>query len=125
DADVIIPRELPRSVDSLANRLGFLNTVLSANATQLVNWGKNVQWAGRQLTVGFTVPLSIFAGMAGKMAFDVESQLVRVQKVYDTTATSMAGREAELAQLRSDSYTMAANSANLYGASIDKVFQTE
>lgn len=124
-ADMIIPRELPKSIDTVTQRLGFMNTVLAANSTQMINWGKNVQWAGRQLTVGFTVPFSIVAGMAGKLAYDVESQLVRIEKVYDTVSTNAAGKAAELSRLRSDSFTLASNAANQYGSSLEGVLDVE
>jgi hypothetical protein len=37
-------------------RSQMFNKLLRDGSTSLVNWGKNTQWAGRQLMVGFTVP---------------------------------------------------------------------
>jgi len=51
---------------------------------QLITWGKNTQWAGRQLTVGMSVPLMIFGQQATKVFTDVNNELVRLQKVYGT-----------------------------------------
>ncbi|NBW58751.1 hypothetical protein EBR43_13460, partial [bacterium] len=50
---------VPTGINELANKtkiarmeLSLLNKVMSDGANQLINWGKNTQWAGRQLTVG-------------------------------------------------------------------------
>lgn len=37
----------------------IMSAMFKQGTTQLINFGKNVQWAGRQLMVGFTVPLTI------------------------------------------------------------------
>jgi TP901 family phage tail tape measure protein len=50
--------------------------------------GKNTQWAGRQLVVGFTVPLTIAAGAAMKAFSDLEKEMVRFKRVYGDVATS-------------------------------------
>ena len=57
------------------------------------NWGKNMQWAGRQLVIGFTVPLTIFAAVAVKAFQDVEKEIVNLRKVYGDFGTS--GEEVE------------------------------
>jgi hypothetical protein len=44
--------------------------------TQLINFGKNVQWAGRQLMVGFTLPLASF----GMIADVADVQLTKLAK---------------------------------------------
>jgi hypothetical protein len=62
---------VPRGLDEVKNKtaiarqeLQIMNKVIQDGAGQLINWGKNTQWAGRQLTVGLTVPLAAF-GKAG------------------------------------------------------------
>lgn len=57
--------------------------MISAASMQVQNWGKNMQWAGRQLMVGFTIPFAAAAAAAGVYAFQVDKQLTRIQKVYD------------------------------------------
>lgn len=48
----------------------------------LGKWGSQLQWAGRQLTYNFTLPLA-FAGVAAtKFALDNEKAMTRLQKVY-------------------------------------------
>ena len=76
--------------------LSIMNKVMLDGSNQLINWGKNTQWAGRQLTVGLTVPIAAF-GMAAQKAFrQADEELVRLTKVYGgLTAVS----SAELARL--------------------------
>ena len=58
--------------------------------TAALNWGKNIQWAGRQLMVGLTIPFTIFAGVAIKSFQDVEREIVNLRKVYGDFGTSDA-----------------------------------
>ena len=60
----------------------IFNKLVQDGATHLVNWGKNTQWAGRQLTVGLTVPMTMFATTTIKAFNDVDRELTRFQKVY-------------------------------------------
>ena len=66
---------IPRGLDEIKNKsalarqeLAIMNKVVQEGANQLINWGKNTQWAGRQLTVGLTVPMAAF-GKAASDAF--------------------------------------------------------
>ena len=61
-------------------RQQLFNKLLHDGSTSLINWGKNTQWAGRQLMVGFTVPLTIFGGIAGQIFMDLERQIVNFQR---------------------------------------------
>ena len=45
-------------------RQQMFNKLIDDGSTKLLNWGKNTQWAGRQLMVGFTVPLTMFGATA-------------------------------------------------------------
>jgi TP901 family phage tail tape measure protein len=63
-------------------QFGIFNKLVSDGATQLINWGKNTQWAGRQLTVGLTVPLTIFGATVSKTFREVDKELTRFAKVY-------------------------------------------
>ena len=69
-------------------RTRILSSMFRQGTTQLVNFGKNVQWAGRQLMVGFTVPLTIFGTTAGKVFRDLEMQTVAFKKVYGDLFTT-------------------------------------
>jgi len=73
-----------------AQRTQILSNMFKQGTTQLINFGKNVQWAGRQLMVGFTVPLTIFGSVAGKTFMELEKQAVAFKKVYGDIFTTPA-----------------------------------
>ena len=66
-----------------AEKLGIQRAMLTQASTQMINFGKNTQWAGRQLMVGFTVPLTIFGTIAGKTYMELEKQAISFKKVYE------------------------------------------
>jgi TP901 family phage tail tape measure protein len=88
---------IPRGLDAIANsgklarmEMQIMNRALSEGAGSLINWGKNTQWAGRQLTVGLTVPLTMFGAAAGKAFREADAELVRLTKVYGGLAATSA-----------------------------------
>jgi len=90
----------------------IMNKVMMDGSNQLINWGKNTQWAGRQLTVGLTVPLAAF-GMAAQKAFrEADQELVRLTKVYGGLSAVSA---TELAKVRKDISATAKEIASSYG----------
>ncbi len=97
----------------LRQELSIMNKVMMDGSNQLINWGKNTQWAGRQLTVGLTVPLAAF-GMAAAKAFkEADEGLVRLTKVYGgLTATSAA----DLLKVRKDVSSLSRELASTLGA---------
>src|SRR6478736_2460292 len=64
-----------------------MNTVLKKSNESLINWGKNTQWAGRQLTVGLTLPVVIFGATAAKVFLDADKRLTNLAKVYGSGVT--------------------------------------
>jgi len=54
---------------------------------KLLGFGKNIQWTGRQLTYGFSLPIALAGFLAVKTAMGIESSWIRVKKVYGDTAT--------------------------------------
>ena len=97
---------VPRGLDEVKNRasilrqeLQIMNKVIQDGAGQLINWGKNTQWAGRQLTVGLTVPLVAFGAQAAKAFREADQELVRLTKVYGDVAGTSA---AELGRIRDE-----------------------
>jgi len=92
--------------------LAIMNKVMLDGSNQLINWGKNTQWAGRQLTVGLTVPLMAFGAAAQKAFRAADEELVRLTKVYGGLA---AVSSAELAQVRKDVSDTARELAGSYG----------
>jgi len=73
-----------------AMRLQMMTRSMEQMGNAAVNWGKNMQWAGRQMMVGFTVPLTIGAALAVKAFQDVEREIINLQRVYGDFDTSAA-----------------------------------
>jgi TP901 family phage tail tape measure protein len=74
--------DMQNQLDVARKQFSIFNRLVNDGATQLINWGKNTQWAGRQLTVGLTVPMTIFATTTIKAFNEVDKELTRFQKVY-------------------------------------------
>jgi TP901 family phage tail tape measure protein len=119
-ADVITPTGLDNGIATKAmqarKELQIMNKVLNDGATSLINWGKNTQWAGRQLTVGLTVPLTILGGAAAKMAYDLDMQMTKVVKVYGNSINAMM-TAPEVTALKSQLTDLAKQIAQTYGQS--------
>ena len=89
---------IPRGLDAVKNsaqlarmEMQIMNRALLEGSTSLINWGKNTQWAGRQLTVGLTVPLAMFGTQAAKAFREADQELTRLVKVYgDISGTASA-----------------------------------
>lgn len=81
-------------------RQQLFNKLLRDGATSMVNWGKNTQWAGRQLMVGFTVPLTIFGGYAASVFMDLDKQITQFRRVYGDAMTPTAEADAMVAQIQ-------------------------
>jgi len=79
-----------------AQKQALFNQLLKQGSTNLLNFGKNTQWAGRQLMVGFTIPLSIVGSAATKTFMDMEAQALKFKKVYGDLFTPKAETQAAL-----------------------------
>ena len=114
---------VPRGLDEIKNKsaiaqqqLAIMNKLVQEGAGQLINWGKNTQWAGRQLTVGLTVPMVAFGKAASDAFKGADEQLVRLTKVYGgLVATS----SEELAKVRKDVTNTARELSKSYGAAFN------
>ena len=113
--------QIPRGLDAAKNRASLLkqemqimNKVIQDGGVQLINWGKNTQWAGRQLTVGLTLPLAAFGKAAADAFRAADEQLVRLTKVYGGVAQTSA---VELGKIRKEVSATAKELAQSYGAS--------
>lgn len=71
------------AAEKLNTTMAVQGELLSGLGTKIQDWGKNTQWAGRQMTVGLTMPLAMAAAAAGKYAYDIDQSLTRIEKVYD------------------------------------------
>lgn len=113
--------QVPKGLDVIKNKtalaakeLQIYNKVVQDGGVQLINWGKNTQWAGRQLTVGLTVPIAAFGAAASKAFKEADQQLVRLTKVYGGVAASSA---SDLKRVRTEISDTAKELAAAYGAS--------
>ena len=100
-------RPLALDMESLATKTAIasqkqalFNQLIRQGSTNMLNWGKNTQWAGRQLMVGFTIPLTIFGTVASKAFMDLEEQAIRFKRVYGELFTSQAETDKMLASLK-------------------------
>jgi len=92
----------PKGLDQFASKSAIalqkqqiFNRLLRDGSTQLLNWGKNTQWAGRQLMVGFSIPLAMLGAQAAKVFRDLEKEAINFRKVYgDTLTTPMETEQA-------------------------------
>jgi len=83
-----------------AQKQQIMNQLLRQGSTNLLNFGKNTQWAGRQLMVGFTLPLAIFGGIAAKTFMKLEQQVIDFKKVYGDLFTTGAESDKALNDVR-------------------------
>jgi TP901 family phage tail tape measure protein len=80
-----------------AQKQALLNQLLRQGSTAMLNWGKNTQWAGRQLMVGFTIPLAMAGTAAAKAYIDFEKAAIKFKRVYGdfNTASSETDKMAD------------------------------
>ena len=79
-----------------SEKQALLNQLLKQGSTNLLNFGKNTQWAGRQLMVGFTIPLIAVGSAASKTFMEMETQAIRFRKVYGDLFTPASETKAAL-----------------------------
>lgn len=147
--DLIVPRDAPArlgkfgqtmaavragtittnvALGEMAIKMGLVSQVAASAGANMIKWGKNTQWAGRQLMVGLTLPVLAAGAAMGKLAYDVEAQMTRINKVYDFSVTkdqNAAKNSQETATLRANSMTAAKNAAAQFGASMKDTLQVE
>lgn len=78
--------DLGGRVATTGARMRLFNTYLHSGSANLLKWGKNMQWAGRQLMVGFTLPLVLFGRAASKAAEQYDKEMTKIVKVTEFTA---------------------------------------
>lgn len=84
-------RNSTMALEANNRQIGIQNEMLKVASTQVQNWGKNMQWAGRQLMVGFTIPFAAAAAAAGVYAFTIDKEITRIAKVYDGAKDEVKG----------------------------------
>ena len=98
-----------------AQKQALFNQLMKQGSTNLLNFGKNTQWAGRQLMVGFTIPLSIVGSTASKAFMDMELQALKFRKVYGDLFTPRAETQKAL-----DNITELGRQFTKYGISVSQ-----
>ncbi len=83
-----------------AQKQQLLNQLLKQGSTNLLNFGKNTQWAGRQLMVGFTIPLVMLGSTAAKTFMKLEEQAIRFKRVYGEMFTTQEETDAMVKQIQ-------------------------
>jgi len=92
-AIAIMPTQLDMSnlttqTQLAAQKQAIFNQLVKQGSTNLLNFGKNTQWAGRQLMVGFTIPLMGLGSVATKTFMDMETAAIKFKKVYGDLFTA-------------------------------------
>jgi len=100
-----------------AEQFKIIGRSIQGASTELINLGKNTQWAGRQLTVGLTVPLTMFAGAAANSFKEVDKQLTRLAKVYGDVGGATT---SEIANIKAQTSDLAKTLARDLGASVQE-----
>jgi TP901 family phage tail tape measure protein len=103
-AMAVMPTKLDMSdygtqVQLAAQKQALFNQLMKQGSTNLLNFGKNTQWAGRQLMVGFTLPLMLVGTTAAKTFMDMEAQAIKFKKVYGDLFTPAEETEQALANI--------------------------
>jgi TP901 family phage tail tape measure protein len=83
-----------------AQKQQLFNQLMKQGSTNLLNFGKNTQWAGRQLMVGFTIPLTIMGAAASREFMKLEEQAIRFKRVYGDMFTTDKETDAALDNIR-------------------------
>jgi TP901 family phage tail tape measure protein len=97
---VLDMKDLGTQTAIAAQKAQLFNQLMQQGSTNLLNFGKNTQWAGRQLMVGFTIPLGIMGAAAAKEFQAIEEQVLRLQRVYGDFTTTMADTEQITQQIK-------------------------
>jgi TP901 family phage tail tape measure protein len=96
-----------------SQKQAIFNQLVKQGSTSLLNFGKNTQWAGRQLMVGFSVPLMYIGSIASKTFMDMEEQAIRFKRVYGDIFTTSGETEKAIKEIE-----MLAKSFTKYGVAL-------
>jgi TP901 family phage tail tape measure protein len=83
-----------------AQRQALFNQLIKQGSTNLLNFGKNTQWAGRQLMVGFTIPLMAVATQSSKTFMEMETAALKFRKVYGDLFTTQEESQQALKDIQ-------------------------
>jgi TP901 family phage tail tape measure protein len=135
---VLDMKDLGTQTAIAAQKQALFNQLVKQGSTNLLNFGKNTQWAGRQLMVGFTLPLVTLGTVAAKTFMEMEAQVIKFKKVYGDLFTPDAERAKALEEIQglasaftkygiaaSDTVGVAAEAAAAGFSGVDLQRQTE
>ena len=111
-------KNLSTQTQIAAQKQQLLNQLLKQGSTNLLNFGKNTQWAGRQLMVGFTIPLGILGTSAARTFMEMEKQAIAFKRVYGDTFTATKETDAMLKQVQ-----QLASEFTKYGVAVEKTME--
>jgi len=131
-------QDLGTKTQIAAQRQQILNQLLKQGSTNLLNWGKNTQWAGRQLMVGFSIPIGMAGAAAAKAYQQIEEGSIKIRRVYGDMNTTAQETDAMVKKIQnlaaaytqygvavSDTMTMAANAAAMGKTGADLLAQID
>ena len=102
-------------------RLKAYNTEMLNLSNRMINFGKNTQWAGRQLTVGLTVPLLAAGGAITAMFYQVDQSMRKLLSVYGVGGSAhgafsgMLPSQQELNNVKNGIMQVSQQMAAMYG----------
>ena len=111
---VLDMKNLSTQTAMAAQKQQLLNQLLKQGSTNLLNFGKNTQWAGRQLMVGFTLPLAMLGATASKTFMQLEEQAIRFKRVYGELFTTTEETNEMVKNIR-----LLANEYTKYGVAVE------
>ena len=110
---VLNMKDLGTQTAIAAQKQVLFNQLVKQGSTNLLNFGKNTQWAGRQLMVGFTLPLATLGMTAGRVFMDMEKAAIKFKKVYGDLFTAPEETQAAM-----DAVTELGLSYTKYGVAV-------
>jgi TP901 family phage tail tape measure protein len=109
---------LATRTEMAAQKQQIFNQLVRQGSTNLLNFGKNTQWAGRQLMVGFSIPLAYIGTIAAKTFMEMEEQAIRFKRVYGDSFTASSETDKMVAQIKD-----LANEFTKYGVAVEKTMK--
>lgn len=98
-------------------RFKVFNSTLKNASTSIVNYGKNTQWAGRQMMVGMTIPIAALGAVSAMTFKKIDEELVRITKVYGDT---LGGGNVDVEAVRRNATALATDIASSFGVAMEE-----
>ena len=123
--DVYTPtafNEVAQAEELVAMKGAMMQKAIEGGSTALINFGKNTQWAGRQLTVGLTMPMVMFGAAAVKSFQATNVELTRLQRLYGEGL--QAPSQQDLTKISSQVLDLSTKIAQQWGISQTETVKT-